>query len=341
MYFGTQGLSLGNKFKVENDGSATASDLTLTGGSLKIGDNFIVDINGNLTATGAALTGDITTIDEEGDWTATFGAGYTFYSSKKSKSNIEINFSEIRLYSGKNEDHCSISFYDKDIDLKGFIDDGGIYRGGSTSMLDWKGNANLNSIDLNYSIYNSDKNSLSVYISGTGSNIASLGNGSGAVRFASDAVQPSETNTMTLGSSNYKWSDIFAATGSINNSDRNAKDNIKSLTDVHEQFFMKLLPVSFTFKDGTSGRTHIGFISQDVESAMEELGMTSLDFAGFCKDIKTKPCVGRDGEEPDLDEDGNVQYIYSLRYGEFVALNSYMIQKLYQRVIDLENKSKQ
>jgi hypothetical protein len=101
---------------------------------------------------------------------------------------------------------------------------------------------------------------------------------------------------------------------------------------------MKLLPVSFMFKSGTSGRTHIGFISQDVEAAMEELGMTSLDFAGFCKDIKTKPSTTGNGEEPDLDENGNVQYIYSLRYGEFVALNTHMIQKLSQRTNDLEER---
>lgn len=49
---------------------------------------------------------------------------------------------------------------------------------------------------------------------------------------------------------------------------------------------MKLQPVSFLFKDGTSGRTHIGFIAQDVEQAMSECGLTDLDFAGFCKDQK-------------------------------------------------------
>lgn len=159
------------------------------------------------------------------------------------------------------------------------------------------------------------------------------------VRFGIDGkVQPGTDNSMQLGSSNYKWSNIYATTSSIGASDRTMKDNIKSLTDIHEQFFMKLLPVSFTFKDGTSGRTHVGFISQDVEDAMNELGMTSLDFAGFCKDIKVKPSSVPDEVEPDLDENGNEQYIYSLRYGEFVALNTYMIQKLSQRISDLENK---
>ena len=110
---------------------------------------------------------------------------------------------------------------------------------------------------------------------------------------------------------------------------------------------MLLQPVSFTFKDGASGRTHIGFIAQDVEAAMKECGLTDLDFAGFCKDVKTTVYLttktDEDGneteqeiEEPILDEDGNLQYIYSLRYEEFIALNTHMIQKLCDRVSALE-----
>lgn len=54
------------------------------------------------------------------------------------------------------------------------------------------------------------------------------------------------------------------------------------------QLFKKLISVSYLFTDGLSGRTHVGFISQDVENAMLEVGLTDLDFAGFCKDIKMK-----------------------------------------------------
>lgn len=166
---------------------------------------------------------------------------------------------------------------------------------------------------------------------------------------------------VALGSSAARWKHIYALNGIISTSDRNAKDNIAELTDTHKQFFMKLIPVSFTFKDGTSGRTHIGFISQDVEQAMEELGMTSLDFAGFCKDKKVKcklekvPVLDEDGniklddvgneiyEDKEtstliLDEDGNPEYIYSLRYEEFIALNSFVIKDTVKRVDDLERR---
>lgn len=128
------------------------------------------------------------------------------------------------------------------------------------------------------------------------------------------------------------------------------------------EFFMKIQPKSFMFKDGTSGRTHIGFISQDIEDTLEECGLSSLDFAGFCKDIKkvsvTKhktvtltipnPETGEPEEyeteeayidwEDVLDDDGNPEYIYSLRYEEFIALNTMMIQKIYRKNLDIEKR---
>ena len=66
---------------------------------------------------------------------------------------------------------------------------------------------------------------------------------------------------------------------------------------------------------------------------MIDCGLTDLDFAGFCRDVKTEITIDEDGKEiekPVLDENGKEQYIYSLRYSEFIALNTHMIQKLYK-----------
>ena len=136
---------------------------------------------------------------------------------------------------------------------------------------------------------------------------------------------------------------IHTNSSEITTSDRNLKDNIKSLTEKYIKFFSLLQPVSFTFKDGASGRTHIGFISQDVEEAMYKAGLTDLDFAGFCKHVKTITETDSEGfktELPDLDENGNVQYIYSLRYDEFIALNTHMIQHTIGKVEKLEQENK-
>lgn len=128
---------------------------------------------------------------------------------------------------------------------------------------------------------------------------------------------------VNLGSSGRKWNQLYAANGTIATSDRTKKTDITSMSDVQEQLFNQLQPVTFKFADGTSGRTHYGFISQDVENALDALNLDGQDFAGFCKDLKFD-----DEGKAILDEDGQKIYDYSLRYSEFIALNTFMIQKL-------------
>ena len=142
---------------------------------------------------------------------------------------------------------------------------------------------------------------------------------------------PSNNGKVNLGSSGRRWNQLFATNGTISTSDRNAKTSITYMSDTQEQLFAKLRPVTFKLKDGSSGRTHYGFISQDVEDSLGELKLTGKDFAGFCKDL----CVDENGEAM-LDEEGNKIYDYSLRYSEFVALNTHMIQKLQNEITELK-----
>lgn len=141
----------------------------------------------------------------------------------------------------------------------------------------------------------------------------------------------SNNGKVNLGSSGRRWNQLFATNGTISTSDRNAKTSITYMSDTQEQLFNKLRPVTFKLKDGSSGRTHYGFISQDVEDSLGELKLTGKDFAGFCKDL----CVDENGEAM-LDEEGNKIYDYSLRYSEFVALNTHMIQKLQNEITELK-----
>ena len=43
-------------------------------------------------------------------------------------------------------------------------------------------------------------------------------------------------------------------------------------------------------------------------------------------------------EIPDLDENGNEQYIYSLRYEEFIALNTFILQDTVNELETVKNK---
>ena len=109
-----------------------------------------------------------------------------------------------------------------------------------------------------------------------------------AVITTDDNFRPQTDDKANLGENGKKWKQVYATKGTIETSDRNAKKNIFKLTDIHKQFFMELIPVSFMFNKANSDRTHIGFIAQDVENAMKKCGLSDLDFAGFCKDIKTE-----------------------------------------------------
>lgn len=92
-----------------------------------------------------------------------------------------------------------------------------------------------------------------------------------------------QANKHSLGNANHPWSAIFAQTTTIQTSDRNKKNNIQSLTDAYEQIFDALEPVSYKFNENESGRTHTGFIAQDVKKAVLDAGLTTKDFAAYCE----------------------------------------------------------
>lgn len=151
--------------------------------------------------------------------------------------------------------------------------------------------------------------------------------------YVDGAICPRIDEDATCGTKNYKWSNVYSQKPEINTSDKNEKENIQDLTEVYEKLFFKLKPKSFKFKRGD--RTHIGIIAQDLEKAMKELGLSDLDVAAFCKDVKKKTIKTTDEEVievDDLDADGNKQYSYGVRYGEFIMLETHMLQKAYQKI---------
>lgn len=160
------------------------------------------------------------------------------------------------------------------------------------------------------------------YINLTEGNTIYIGNAYGVGIFS-----PGTDNAYLLGFPNYRWQDVYSCSAVINTSDIREKQNIKYDLDVFDNFFFNLKPTQYQFINNSSNRYHVGFISQDVEQALTSNGLTSLDFAGFIK-------------SPIYEEDGTTikDYSYGLRYGEFIALNTHMIQKLYQRISELESK---
>ena len=143
--------------------------------------------------------------------------------------------------------------------------------------------------------------------------------GANHVRLGSEAL-----NTEIYGASIYLKvsSAVYVNDVPVHGSDRNIKKEISSIDEKYDTFFNKLNPVTYKFIDGQSGRFHSGFISQEVEEALIQSGLTTNDFAGFVKynDPKTN------------DEK------YGLRYEEFISLNTHMIQQLRKKIEELEEK---
>ena len=125
-----------------------------------------------------------------------------------------------------------------------------------------------------------------------------------------------------LGDDSHVWRSIRAYTASITTSDIREKNNIQSLSENYETFFDNLTPNTFKYNHADSGRVHLGYIAQEVEQALLKAGLSTMDFAGLC--------IGSDENKT-----------YGLRYEEFVALNTFEIQKLKQRVKELENTIKE
>ena len=135
-------------------------------------------------------------------------------------------------------------------------------------------------------------------------------------------LRSNQSGNYSCGTSIYRWSDVYSDTSVATTSDRKMKTAVTYDMAPYETLFDRLRPTPFRYNNGTSGRTHLGMISQDVEQAMAETGLTGQDFAGFVR-----------GE----DEDGGD--ICLLRYSEFIPLCIDQIQKLKARVAELEGRS--
>jgi len=123
-------------------------------------------------------------------------------------------------------------------------------------------------------------------------------------------VHPYPSSQVDLGTSTYRWKDIYSVNSPIVGSDKRIKKDISPLeVSLITKLLMSIPAVQYRLIDGDSGRIHYGFIAQDVENVLTETEITTMDFAGFVK-------------SPTLDEAGNEtgDYIYALRLEEFIPI---------------------
>jgi len=130
-------------------------------------------------------------------------------------------------------------------------------------------------------------------------------------------VGPITDNTTLLGGAGFRWSQVWAANGTIQTSDQRTKTEIANAT-LGADFVKALRPVSYKWIEGgkqdtgerdedgnyiyksvPGERTHWGFIAQEVKEAVDTAG---VDFGGW---------VLTDKDDPDSQQ--------ALRYDQFIA----------------------
>lgn len=130
-----------------------------------------------------------------------------------------------------------------------------------------------------------------VYIAGSsGDTIASFFSGSLNASFTGNVI-PAADNSKSCGSASFRWNVVFAATGTINTSDGEMKEQVSELDEKEKRVGLKLknLIRRYKFKDAviekqSGARMHFGIIAQDVESAFSEEGLNASDYGLFCWD---------------------------------------------------------
>jgi hypothetical protein len=126
------------------------------------------------------------------------------------------------------------------------------------------------------------------------SSLVAMGNSGGAYGVfvnSNVAFAPNIDNTLTCGSSGFRWTTVYATTGTINTSDATQKEQIADLTAAELAVAKRIkgLFKTFKFKDavaakGAGARKHIGVMAQDVQAAFAAEGLDATEYGVFCSD---------------------------------------------------------
>ena len=104
------------------------------------------------------------------------------------------------------------------------------------------------------------------------------------------SIRPTTDNLRSLGSSTFRWKDVWAVDGTINTSDSRLKKDVQpinyGLTEV-----MKLRPVSFLWnQEGMDRQRRLGFIAQELAPVLKEVVRT--------EELVSDPATGKDVWSP-------------------------------------------
>jgi hypothetical protein len=123
---------------------------------------------------------------------------------------------------------------------------------------------------------------------GTNQNVRLVPSGTGVV--SSDAtVQPTTDNAVSCGSGSNRWTQVFAATGTINTSDERVKTDIDVIPQEWLDAWSEVQWQRYRYRDAVArkcdgARWHVGLIAQRVIEAFAKRGLDALELGIVCYD---------------------------------------------------------
>ncbi len=180
-----------------------------------------------------------------------------------------------------NEIHCSNNTEDSTVDFGNIGTVAGVDRFVPQMVFD---NATFNTMYIGTAYDSTDTSvaGLSIAIDdGTGDDpnvglfVDRLGGFYVRNTFYTNNVRPNIDDSYDIGSSSFRFSEIFATNSTINTSDERKKNWIQNLDeDKMIDFVMDLNPISYKWKEGKNKETHTGLIAQEVKKSMPfDLGL--------------------------------------------------------------------
>ena len=123
------------------------------------------------------------------------------------------------------------------------------------------------------------------------------GTNMGGIHFSTNSILPANSsgnasdNSFDLGSTSYRWDDVYATNGTIQTSDQSLKQDVAQLTDAEIAAAKVIRGLVKTYRwidsveeKGDNARIHVGVIAQEVEQAFIDQGLDPTRYALFCKD---------------------------------------------------------
>jgi hypothetical protein len=135
-------------------------------------------------------------------------------------------------------------------------------------------------------------------------------------------VAPHKDGQMPLGGPSHRWSAIHAIAGVIQTSDAGEKQDITSVPDELLDAFLDVEPRVFRWRSsvaakGDEARHHLGYVAQEVASALRARGLDPDCYGFWCSDEILEP-VDSTTEGQRLQPSG--KFRQALRYEQLLAL---------------------